>query len=415
MTGDPRTVSPPEQVHGSSRDATGPEIRLFGHAAPLDSPLVRAIAGSATLGLPLLAFTAAVAFVLGPAEQQVTQNFLISLVAVVGFGIYSGNTGILTFGHAAFMGVAAYAAGILTIPPAIKATELPNLMPFLREIELPLFAAAIVALFVVAIVALLFGVPLSRLSAAATPIATLAMLMIIYVVLVGSADVTRGSQTFYGLPSDVNLLVVLGAAIVAIFVARLFRESVIGLRVRASREDELAARSMGIDVRNLRLVAWMLSAVVVGVAGILLGHTLTAFSPKQFYFTLQFALVAMLVVGGPTTVTGAVGGSFLVSLLVEIARRFEGVFAGMSIGGTTIQGVFGLQEVTLGLLIILVMYRRRDGLLGRLELDEFLVGQWARWRDRGRSPDESASAGQDPSPNNNPVDDISDNQQWGAK
>ena len=381
-----RTTDPtPAPRSSGTTEVAAPEVRVLGRVLSLDSPLVRAVAGSATLGLPLLAFTAVVALLLGPAEQQVTQTFLIALVAVVGFGIYSGNTGILTFGHVAFMGVAAYAAGILTIPPAIKATALPNLVPFLRDTELPLLAASVVALAVVAVVALIFGVPLSRLSAAATPIATLSMLMIIYVLLVGSVDVTRGSQTFYGVPDDTTLLIAVGAAIGAIFVARLFRESAVGLRVRASREDELAARSMGIDVRHLRLAAWMLSAVVVGVAGILLGHTLTAFSPKQFYFTYQFALVAMLVVGGPTTVTGAVGGSFLVSLLVEGARRLEGALAGLSIGDFTIQGVFGLQEITLGVLIILVMYRRRDGLLGRLELDEILVGRWIR-RSNGRGP-----------------------------
>ena len=129
--------------------------------------------------------------------------------------------------------------------------------------------------------------------------------MITYVVLAASGDLTRGSQTFYGVPADVTLPIALGVAIVVILVARLFRKSTTGLRIRASREDELAARSMGINIPNLRLVAWVLSALVVGLAGVLLGHTLTAFSPKQFYFTLQFALVAMLVVGGPTTVTGA--------------------------------------------------------------------------------------------------------------
>jgi branched-chain amino acid transport system permease protein len=221
-------------------------------------------------------------------------------------------------------------------------------------------------------VAFLFGLPLSRLAAAATPIATLAMLIITYVVLVGAADVTRGSQTFYGVPPDVTLPIALAVALAAIFTARLFRESVPGLRVRAAREDELAARSTGVDVRNLRLAAWLLSAVIVGVAGILLGHTLTAFSPKQFYFTLQFALVAMLVVGGPTTVTGAVGGAVVVSLLMELARRIEGALHGASIGGFEIAGVFGLQEITLGVLILLAMYRRRDGLFGRVELDEMI-------------------------------------------
>ena len=305
--------------------------------------------------------------------MQVTQNFLIALVAVVGFGIYSGNTGILTFGHVAFMGVAAYASGILTMDPAIKAQALPNLLPVLRDIQLPLVLSAVAAVGVVAVVALVFGMPLSRLSAAATPIATLAMLMIVYVVLVGAADITRGSQTFYGVPGEVTIWIALGMALAAIVVARLFRESKTGLRIRASREDEMAARAMGINIPNARLVAWMLSAIVVGLAGVLLGHTLTAFSPKQFYFTLQFALLAMLVVGGPSTVTGAVGGALLVSALEEIARRVEGMLSGLTLGDFTLNGIFGLQEVTLGLVIIIVMYRRSNGLLGLSELDEVLL------------------------------------------
>jgi branched-chain amino acid transport system permease protein len=350
----------------------GPRLRFLGRSLPLDRPLVRALAGTLSLGLPLVALSAIVVILLGPTEQQVTQTFLISLVAVVGFQVYSGNSGIITFGHVAFMGIGAYASGLLTVPAVIKATALPNLAPFLQSVELPLLLATPVALVVVLAVAFLFGLPLSRLAAAATPIATLAMLIITYVVLVGAADVTRGSQTFYGVPPDVTLPIALAVALAAIFTARLFRESVPGLRVRAAREDELAARSTGVDVRNLRLAAWLLSAVIVGVAGILLGHTLTAFSPKQFYFTLQFALVAMLVVGGPTTVTGAVGGAVVVSLLMELARRIEGALHGASIGGFEIAGVFGLQEITLGVLILLAMYRRRDGLFGRVELDEMI-------------------------------------------
>ena len=357
---------------------TDPRLNVLGRSLSLDRPVVRAAAGTAALGTPLVVLTAVVAVLFGPAERQVTQTFLISLIAVVGFQVYSGNSGIMTFGHVAFMGIAAYASGLLTVPAVIKAQSLPNLAPFLQGLELPLLPAGLVATVVVIVAALLFGVPLSRLSAAATPIATLAMLIITYGVLVGAADITRGSQTFYGVPADVDLVVVLVVAIVAILVARLFRDSVTGLRIRASREDDLAARSTGVDVANLRLVAWVLSAVIVGVAGVLLGHTLTAFSPKQFYFTFQFALVAMLVVGGPTTVTGAVGGSFAVSLLMEVARRVEGALHGASLGGLEIGGIFGLQEITLGVLLLLVMYRRRDGLFGRAELDEVIL----RWRSR---------------------------------
>lgn len=386
----------PAEITGAT-GSEGPEIRIIGRNLKLDNPVVRALAGSTFLALPLLLLTAVVALLAGPPEQQVLQNFLVSLVAVVGFGIYSGNTGIMTFGHVAFMGIAAYASGILTMPTAIKELALPQLLPALQDIQLPLVPATVVALAVVAAVALLFGVPFSRLSAAATPIATLSMLMITYVILAASGDLTRGSQTFYGVPADVTLPIALGVAIGVMLVARLFRESTTGLRIRASREDELAARSMGINIPSLRLVAWVLSALVVGLAGVMLGHTLTAFSPKQFYFTLQFALVAMLVVGGPTTVTGAIGGAFVVSLAMEMARRLEGALSGLSIGGATFGGVFGLQEVTLGLMIIAVMYRRRDGLFGRLELDEVLLGRWLRRRgatasDEGAPPGPRASA-----------------------
>ena len=98
-----------------------------------------------------------VGLLLGPAEHQVLQNFLVSLVAVVGFGIYSGNSGIITFGHVTFMGIGAYASGILTMPVVIKSQALPQLIPMLRDIELPLAVATVLALVVVAVVALLFG------------------------------------------------------------------------------------------------------------------------------------------------------------------------------------------------------------------------------------------------------------------
>jgi len=349
----------------------------------LDDPIQRSLFGTGVLGAILAIGAIGVLVLLGPPEQQVTINFLVALVAVVGFQVYSGNSGILTFGHVAFVGIAAYASGILTMPVAIKEQALPNLIPFLAGIELPLGLATVGALLVVAVVALIFGVPFARLSAAATPIATLAMLLITYVVLVGAADVTRGSQTFYGVPPLTGMGVAVAAAILAILVARVFRESVPGLRLRASREDELAARSTGVDVAKLRLVAWMLSALIVGLSGVLLAHNLTAFSPKQFYLPLQFALVAMLVVGGPTTVTGAVGGTFLVSLLLELARRAEGAIQGLTLGPIVVPEIFGLQEITLGLVILAVMYRRREGLFGRLEVDEMLARWWAGRRKGG--------------------------------
>ncbi len=345
-----------------------------------NSPLVRSLIGTGTLGVPLAAIVLIVVLGLGAVGSQLAINFLIALIAVAGFGIYSGNSGIMTFGHVAFVGVAAYASGILTVPPEIKRQSLPNLPEWLLNTQLSLGAAMLVAIAVVVVVALLFGLPFARLSAGATPISTFAMLLIVYVVLVGAKDVTRGSQTFYGLPPATTLWTGFGAAIVAIFVARLFRESVFGLRLQASREDELASRSTGVDVAKLRFWAWVLSAAVVAVAGVLMGHELTAFSPKQFYIPLQFMYVAMLVVGGQATVTGAVVGAFVVSALLEGARRLEGFLHGVSVFGYSLENVFGLQEITLGVLILAVMFWRRDGMFDFDELDDRLRLSTRRWR-----------------------------------
>ncbi|TAM64364.1 MAG: branched-chain amino acid ABC transporter permease [Chloroflexota bacterium] len=345
----------------------------------LDSPWWRTVVGTATLAVPLVALALLVSLFMGATEQQVAVNFFISLVAVVGFGIYSGNSGIMSFGHVAFMGIGAYVSALLTMPPSLKATALPNLAPFIAQAQLPFIAGLVGVVVIVALVALAFGIPFARLSVESTSVASFAVLLIVYVVLVASADVTRGSQTFYGVPADASLSVVVIAAIVAILVARVFRESIPGLRLRASREDELASRSMGVNVAWLRLGSWVLSAVVAGLAGALLGANLTAFSPKQFYFTLQFTLLAMLVVGGTSTVSGAVGGTFLVSLLLEAARRVEAALYGVTIGPVHLQA-FGLQTLTLGLVILVVMYRLRDGLFGLRELDEVLLSWWHRPR-----------------------------------
>ena len=343
----------------------------------LDSPAWRTAVGSTTLVVPLVILAVVVSLFMGATEQQVAINFFIATVAVVGFGIYSGNSGIMSFGHVAFMGIGAYVGALLTTPASIKATELPRLAPFLQQVQLPFPVALVAVVAVVALVALAFGIPFARLSVESTSVASFAVLLIAYVVLVASADVTRGSQTFYGVPPNASMIIVVVAAIGAVIVARIFRESIPGLRLRASREDELASRSMGVNVAWLRLGAWVLSAVVAGIAGALLGANLTAFSPKEFYFTLQFTLLAMLVVGGTSTVSGAVGGTFLVSILLEAARRIEAAAYGLTIGPIEIQ-VFGLQTLTLGLVIMIVMYRFRDGLFGLRELDEVLLDRWRR-------------------------------------
>ncbi len=309
--------------------------------------------------------------------------FFISLTAVIGIGLYSGNSGILSFGHLSFMGIAAYTSGILTLPAQMKQLTLPNLPAFLQGTAFDFLPALLLAVLVAMAVALVTGIVISRLEGSAATIATLALLIIVHGIIIGARDITRGSQSFFGVPRETGIWVAAGICIVAIVVMRLFRDSVPGLRLRAAREDAIAAGSNGVGIRGERLLAWVLSAGLVALAGVALGHFLGAFSPKKFYFVDTFALLAMLIVGGMSTMTGAIVGAVSITLVSEILRRLEG---GVELLGIQLPEVFGLTQVGIGLLILFVMFRRPDGLAGADEWDERLFG---------RRADRSTQEGQD--------------------
>lgn len=325
------------------------------------------VVGILVTSLPLLAAAAiASLFFPGSGERLVTL-YMINVIAVLGIGIYAGNSGIVSFGHVGFMAIGAYASGLLTLNPIIQKTALPHLPEWLVGIGMPFLPALAIALVVVALVAVLIGIPVARLGGSSASIATLGFLVIVHVVLVASTDFTRGSQTFFGIPRAVNLWVAVPFAIAAVVVARLYRDSSAGLKLRASREDEIASTAVGVNVKLHRFFAWVLGAVLAGAAGALLAHFLGAFSPKDFYFNLTFMLLAMLILGGITTVSGAVGGAAVIMLIVELLRKLEG---GVDLGFLKLPTVFGLTDIGIGVAILVVMYRLQDGLFGVRELDE---------------------------------------------
>jgi branched-chain amino acid transport system permease protein len=302
----------------------------------------------------------------GAAMQRVVTYAAIMLTAVLALQIFSGNTGIVSFGHSAFMGLAAYATGILTMPAALQRTALRDLPTFLAGWELPFLAALAVVLVLAVLVGLVTGLPLLRLSGSSASIATLALLIIVYTLLVAGREITRGSQPFYGVPRDVGLWTATAVAAIALIVARLARETYFGLAARAASDDERGAAAVGVDQRTARLAAWVLSVIGAMAAGALIAQYVGAFSPRDFYFDLGFTLLAMLIVGGMTSSLGAFAGVVLTILVIEIVRRFEG---GAVILGFQLPVLFGLTQGALALAMILIIWRRPTGLFGKRELD----------------------------------------------
>jgi len=302
----------------------------------------------------------------GIAAQRIVTHAAILLTGVVALQIFSGNTGIVSFGHAGFMGFGAYVVGILTMATAVQSFALPQLPAFMAGREMTLAGALLVAVLLGLIAGTVAGLPLLRLSGSAASIATLALLIIIYTVLIAARDVTRGSQPFYGVPRNTHLWVAVPIAIAALCLARVFRETSWGLAARATANDEHGAAAVGIDRRAAVLATWVLSAVVATVAGGLMAQFLGAFTPHGFYFRLAFTLLATLIVGGMSSSLGALSGVILTTVLIELARRFE---SGVEVFGVTMPTLFGLPEAALAVGMLLIIWRRPEGLCRGFELD----------------------------------------------
>ena len=324
--------------------------------------LATVVAGG--IGLVMLAFGL-------PGERAAT-IFAVNLCAVLALQMFSGHSGIVSFGHTAFMGVGAYVSAWMTMPPAMLRTTLPNLPGWMGGYELPLVGSFIVVALAGAALAILSGLPIARLNGASAAIATLGFMIIVYSVLAAARDFTRGNQAFYGVPRLTDIWVATAFACGFVILARLFRESGTGLCLRAVRDNEPAAMASGIDPVRMRFLAWVLSGAFAAVSGALYGHMLGAFTPKDFHFDLGFGLIAMLIVGGLRTITGAVGGVTAIMVLQEVLQRFE---SGFSLGPITVPEIFGLPVVGASLAILAILLFRPDGLFGQREL---ALPKWLR-------------------------------------
>jgi branched-chain amino acid transport system permease protein len=150
--------------------------------------------------------------------------------------------------------------------------------------------------------------------------------------------------------------------------AFVFQQSRFGLRLRASRENERAARSVGVRVGVERAIAWVLSGFVVGVGGALYGHYFITFAPGTFYFDITFITIAMLIVGGMTSVSGAVVGVFFLTFVNELFRRWE------------VEGQFGVTppsgtaNLVLAAVLLVTLILRPRGITGGKEIS--WPGDW---------------------------------------
>jgi branched-chain amino acid transport system permease protein len=325
-------------------------------------------AASLLVPLVLIAITALIGMNGTPSFQGTVTLILCNLIIVVGLQVFVGNSGVYSFGQLGFATAGAYVAAFLTLPAAFALLQTPGLPHFIAAADLGPLPSTLIAAAISGLLAIVVGLPLMRTSTLAIPISTFAFLIVVYNVVGNWDRVTGGSSGLVSIPTTTSVESAGLWAGAAVVLALVFKWSASGYRLQATREDEVAARSIGIGVTRERLVAFGVSGVLCGIGGALAAHQSGVLNPATFYFGATVTTMTMLVVGGARSVFGAVVGAIAIAMVNEVLRGVENgasLFGAISIGEAP-----GLAAIGLGLILLATMIAMPNGLSDGREAGE---------------------------------------------
>lgn len=347
----------------------------------------------------VLLFTGSVVFGLlyqgwlGGAAERLVTIALIDAILVLGLQIYVGNTGVLSFGHIGFGAIAGYMFAVWAIDPVEKEKRIPDAPFGLTDVHVADWVAVVIAIAVTLVVAFVVGLGLARSGAqsgaVSATVITLALLFVTHEVARNYPALTGGDRA--GLSFRIGgaldgRVAIYVSLLGALIVARLFAQSRSGRLAVAAREDNLAARAMGINPLVQQMVALLISVAVVSVGASLRVFERGSILPSDFFFDLTLVTLVMLIVGGRNSVTGAIVGVVVMTAGRELARRlgqdgFE-IF-GVGLDDAPLDWIFreNLQTVFLGVSMLAFMIWRPKGLLDDWELDEWLYRRFGNAAD----------------------------------
>ncbi|TRW46574.1 branched-chain amino acid ABC transporter permease [Georgenia yuyongxinii] len=293
------------------------------------------------------------------------EYFLVNLVIVVGLQIFIGNSGVLSFGHVAFVAVGAWTYGLMVIDPVLKGNILADPFPFLVDTQLPLWAALLLAVVGGGVLAAIFAPFLMRANGLQAGIATFALLLMVGVVLTYWTKVAPPSgQSMVGIPNALGLQELLYLAIAVIVVSWIYQQTRSARLLRASRESLIAAPASGVHVTWHRVVAFIVSGAVAGLGGALWAETNRVVQASQLGIEYTFILIAMLVLGGRNSLWGAVAGTITFSVLDSLLQLFQ---SGVVLGPIIVTIPEGARLIILGAVLVLMLLLRPEGLTGGKE------------------------------------------------
>ncbi|MEK7879423.1 MAG: branched-chain amino acid ABC transporter permease [candidate division NC10 bacterium] len=267
----------------------------------------------APLGLALI--ICATPFVVRSGYLLGMLNFIgLNAIAAMGLTLLMGYAGQVSLGQAAFFGLGAYTSGVLTATYGVNP-----------------WVAMGLAVLLTSSVAFVIGAPIFRLSGLLLAMATLGFGIVVYYVLVNWTGLTGGPSGLTGIPplslggfrfdrDSRFFYLVWGGVLFFLVLALNLTNSRIGRALRAIHGGELAAQTVGVDTIRLKLQIFVVSAAYTAIAGSLYAHYVTFINPSPFGFGYSIELLVMVVLGGLTSLWGALLGAGAVTVLAELLR-----------------------------------------------------------------------------------------------
>ncbi|MDY6881944.1 MAG: branched-chain amino acid ABC transporter permease [Thermodesulfobacteriota bacterium] len=293
----------------------------------------------------------------------IMNQILVNLIAAMGLQILIGFTGLLSLGHAAFMGVGAYTSALL-----------------ITKLGFPFILTVFVAGLVAAMAGFLVGVPSLRIKAFYLMVATIAFQFVIDYIIIHWESVTRGirgielpSPRLFGFSLETHqayFLLLFVLAVLLTWGAKNIIRSKIGRAFVAIRDNDVSAEIIGIPIFRYKLLSFAISAFYAGVAGALYTGLLRTAIPQNYTFFESIAFLAMVLVGGMGRLVGTVFGVVFITFVPHLLRLIVSYLAQVYDPNVTM--LLGpMKEWIFGALIILFIIFEPDG----------LVGIWIRIRD----------------------------------
>lgn len=304
---------------------------------------------------------------------RVFNTCCIYSMVTMSMNLVNGCTGIFTMGSPGFMCIGAYTTAILTLTPEIKDAVyyLSPMAPWIRNLNTNFFVALIIGGILAAIMAFLVGFPVLRLSGDYLSIATMAFSEIARVIMLNAQSITNGPIGITRIKNRVSVWVAFFAMALVYVFLRLLMKSTYGRSLKAVRDDPTAAEAIGIPLFKTKMMSFVISGFIAGIAGGMLASLVGTIDANQFVYSYVNQFLLMMILGGNGSMTGSILGSFVITIALEVFRFMD---EPINFGFWQYPGIGGMRMVLFSVSLMLIVLFWERGIMGSNEFswDRFL-------------------------------------------